>query len=93
MNASNVKKKKKIWEDGLVFPIVIFINFNNMHVINPPEPSGDVGSVTELGRSPGVGNGHPLQYPCLENPMYRGAWLTIHVKGSSECFHPKVLNI
>jgi len=27
-----------------------------------------------LGRSPGEGNGNPLQYPCLENPMDRGAW-------------------
>ena len=34
---------------------------------------GDLGSITELGRSPGGGNGHPLQYSCLENPMDRGA--------------------
>ena len=31
-------------------------------------------SVPELGRSPGEGNGNPLQYSCLENPMDRGAW-------------------
>ena len=30
---------------------------------------GDSGSIPELGRSPGEGNGNPLQYPCLENPM------------------------
>ena len=35
---------------------------------------GDLGSVPELGRSPGGGNGSPLQYPCLQNPMDRGAW-------------------
>ena len=35
---------------------------------------GDLGSVPELGRSPGEGNGNPLQYSCLENPMDRGAW-------------------
>ena len=35
---------------------------------------GDLGSIPGLGRSPGEGNGNPLQYPCLENPMDRGAW-------------------
>ena len=35
---------------------------------------GDVGSVPEGGRSPGEGNGHPLQCSCWENPMDRGAW-------------------
>ena len=35
---------------------------------------GDVGSILGLGRSPGVGNGKPLQYSCLENSMDRGAW-------------------
>ena len=36
----------------------------------------DAGSISELGRSPGEGNGNPLQYPCLENPMVRGVWQT-----------------
>ena len=36
--------------------------------------AGDPGSIPELGRSPGEGNGSPLQYSCLENPMDRGAW-------------------
>ena len=35
---------------------------------------GDLGSIPGLGRSPGEGNGNPLQYYCLENPMDRGAW-------------------
>ena len=35
---------------------------------------GDVGSIPELGRSPGGGHGNPLQYSCLENPMDREAW-------------------
>ena len=40
---------------------------------------GDPGSVPGLGRSPGEGNGNPLQYSCLENPMDREAWqATIH---------------
>ena len=34
----------------------------------------EVGSIPGLGRSPGEGNGNPLQYSCLENPMDRGAW-------------------
>ena len=36
--------------------------------------AGDLGSVPELGRYPGEGNGDPLQYSCLENSMDRGAW-------------------
>ena len=39
--------------------------------------AGDRGSVLGLGRSPGEGNGNPLQYSCLENPMDRGAWRAI----------------
>ena len=35
---------------------------------------GDVGSISELERSPRGGYGNPLQYSCLENPMDRGAW-------------------
>ena len=41
--------------------------------------AGDPGSIPELGRSPGEGNGNPLQDYCLENPMDRGAWqATVH---------------
>ena len=36
--------------------------------------SGDAGSISESGRSPGVGNRNPLQYSCLDNLMDRGAW-------------------
>ena len=36
--------------------------------------AGDVSSIPGSGRSPGVGNGNPLQYSCLGNPMDRGAW-------------------
>ena len=49
---------------------------------NLPASAGDtrdVGSIPGQGRSPGVGNGSPLQYSCLENPMDRGAWhATVH---------------
>ena len=41
--------------------------------------AGEVGLMSELGRSPGGGQGNPFQYSCLENPMDRGAWLaTVH---------------
>ena len=41
--------------------------------------AGDLGSIPGLGRSPGEGNGKPLQYSCLENPMDGEAWwATVH---------------
>ena len=41
--------------------------------------AGDAGSIPGPGRSPGEGNGNPLQYSCLENPIVRGAWrATVH---------------
>ena len=43
------------------------------------EAAGDAGSIPQSGRSPGGGNGNPLQYSCLENCMDRGAWrATVH---------------
>ena len=48
-------------------------------VQNPPATAGgigDVGPILGSGRFPEVGNGNPLQYSCLENPMDRGAWQT-----------------
>ena len=42
------------------------------------EAAGDIGSIPGLGRSPGGGNGNPLQYSCLENPMDREAlWASV----------------
>ena len=43
-------------------------------VKNLPANAEDVGLIPGLGRCPGEGNGHPLQYSCLGNPMDRGAW-------------------
>ena len=42
-----------------------------------PVSAGDVGLIPGLGRSPGKGNGYPIQHSCLENTMDRGPWLTI----------------
>ena len=48
-------------------------------VKNPPAKVRDSGSIPGSGRFPGVGNGNPLQYSCLESPTDRGAWrATIH---------------
>ena len=41
---------------------------------NLPANARDAGLIPGLGRSPGIGNGNPLQYSCLENSMDRGAW-------------------
>ena len=48
-------------------------------VKKPPASAGDVGSIPGSRRSHGRGDGNPLQYPCLENPVDRGAWwATVH---------------
>ena len=48
-------------------------------VKNLPANAGNTGSIPELGRTPGEGNGNPLQYSCLGNPMDKGAWwATVH---------------
>ena len=48
-------------------------------VKNPPVKAGDVDSIPVSGRSPGGGNGNPLLYSCLGNPMDRGVWrATVH---------------
>ena len=45
----------------------------------------DLGSIPGWRRSPGEGNGSPLQYSCLENPMDRGAWqATVHGVAKSQ---------
>ena len=45
----------------------------------------DTASIPGLGRSPGEGNGYPLQYSCLKNPMDRGAWqATVHGVAESD---------
>ena len=58
------------------------LNINKSVVKNPPVKAGeagDTGSIPGLGRSPGEGNGNPLQYSFLGNPMDRGAGrATVH---------------
>ena len=57
---------------GLGFP-------GGLAVKNPPASAGDMSLIPRSGRSSGEGNGNPLQYFCLGNPMDRGAWrATVH---------------
>ena len=54
----------------------VFIDYTFPHSSVGKESAcnaGDPGSIPGLGRSPGEGNGNPLQYSCLENPMHREA--------------------
>ena len=67
--------------DTTQFKVHIFIHYRFLQgfpggsvVKNPPANAGDTGSIPGLGRSPGGGNGNPLQYSCLGTPMDRGAW-------------------
>ena len=47
--------------------------------------AGNLGLIPGSGRSPGKGNGNPLQYSCLENPINRGAlWATLHGVAKSQ---------
>ena len=54
-------------------------------VKNLPTNAGNAGSIPGSGRSPGEGNGNPLQYSCLRNPMDRGAWRGQKGVGHTEC--------
>ena len=54
-------------------------SFPGGSVLKNPPADGDAGLIPGLGRSPGIGNGNPLQYSCLENSMDRGACrATVH---------------
>ena len=56
------------------------LGFQGSSVVkNPPANAGDLVLVLGLRKSTGGGNGNPLQYPCLENSMERGAlWAMVH---------------
>ena len=58
--------------------LVMVLGFPGVSVVrNPPANAGDAGDLASIpvsGRPPGEGNGNPLRYSCLRNPMDRGAW-------------------
>ena len=66
---------------GIYFLKIIQLGFPGCKVVKNLHASAgderDVGLIPEQGRSPGVGNGNPLQYSCLENSTNRGAWQAI----------------
>ena len=64
---------------------VVFVIYDVYYANGGSEvKAGDPGSIPESGRSPGEGNGNPLQYSCLENPMDGGAWqATVHAVAKS----------
>ena len=58
-------------------------------VKNLPAQTGDMGLVPGSGNSPGEGNGNPLQYSGLKNPLHRGAWKTaVHRVTESDTTEP-----
>ena len=67
-------KTSEVWVSMMSWELEVFdTRYTNA------EDSRDAASIPELERSPGVGNGNPLRYSCLENPMDRGAWqATVH---------------
>ena len=83
--ATQLKEVDRIGSQALLLPDPAVLCVSSM-VLEAPGGSdskesacsaggaGDVGSVPQLGRSPGEGRGCPLQYSCLENPMDCGAW-------------------
>ena len=65
--------------------IILVMGFPGGSVVkNPPANAEAAGSIPGSGRSPGEGNGNPLQYPCLGNAKDRGAWwATVYVVAKS----------
>ena len=72
-----MEKKKKEADGGVLRVFIIIMGFpgssdGKVSAYNV----GDLGSIPGSGRSPGEGNGNPLQHSCLKNPMDQGAWWT-----------------
>ena len=69
-------KKKTLYQVGFRGGSEVKVSASN---------AGDLGSIPGSGRSSGEGNGNPLQYSCLENPMDGGAWwATVHRVAKSQ---------
>ena len=79
----NKFKRKTVWVPRLQTVLIQQV-WSRSKEPNPPANVGDVGSIPGLGRSPGEGNGNPLQYSRPENPMEREAWqAAVHVVAKS----------
>ena len=69
------------YKDNFWTHLAVFVGAPQVPLVlkNPPATAGDIrdlGLIPGSGRSPGGGNGNPLQYSCLENPMDKGACQT-----------------
>ena len=81
---------KHIYSYGLQMPKISKYSQVALVVKNLPANAGDsrdMGLIPGLGRSSGVGNGNPLKYSCLENPMDREAWWATQSTGSQKVGH------
>ena len=83
MWGKNDHSHKEPWLDFFFSPLVLLFLVSQIMVAqsekDPSTITGELGSMPGSGRSPRGGNGNPLQYSCLENPMDTGAgWATIH---------------
>ena len=66
---------KRVINVKLTHHILFWMAFPHGSVVkNLPANAGDAGSIPRVGKIPGEENGNPLQYPCLGDPMDRGAW-------------------
>ena len=77
MQPRHRKKSKDIKQIRNIYTLYKLAFLMALVVKNLPANAGDTrdsGLIPGLERSPGGGNGNPLQYSCLENPMDRGAW-------------------
>ena len=83
-----IKKKKtlnKLGIEGKLLNLIKGIHEKPTEVKVSARNAGGLGSIPGSGRSPGEGNGNPLQYSCLENPMDGGAWwATVHGVAKSQ---------
>ena len=83
------KGKNVLQEVGRAYRLIWETNFSGGSVVKKlPGKAGDTGDgglIPGSGRSPGGGNGKPVQYSCLERPMDRGAWRpTVHRMAKSQ---------
>ena len=69
-----------VWDDSSTLHLFLFPG--GSVVKNPPANAGHVGSIPGSRRWPRVGNGNPLQYSCLGNPMDRGTWRATVSRGT-----------